>query len=137
MPENEFEVHKRGYMDRRLEKPKQLMTYARKLFDEINLKQYHFKRDEVEVEALSKLSKADVISFFLRYIASGGPQRRKLSVRITSRESNQVAKELELLPSPTVQEPEKITDIHLFKAGLGLYPLVTPYMDINPATSKL
>lgn len=64
MSTEDFETHINALVTKRLEKPKQLISFSRQLWSEIDSKQYHFNRDEVEVEALKKLTKDDLYAFF-------------------------------------------------------------------------
>ncbi len=64
MSEEEFETNKNALITRRLEKPKQLLGYSRKLWEEIDIMNYFFNRDEEEVEVIKKLTKEDVRGFF-------------------------------------------------------------------------
>ncbi len=64
MSDEEFEAEKQALITKKLEKPKQLIAFSKKLLYEIHTKQYNFDRDEIEVQALQKLTKDDVIAFF-------------------------------------------------------------------------
>lgn len=152
MPDDEFNTHKSGLIAKRLEKPKQLLTYARKIFEEISSKQYHFERDDVEVAAMSSLTKADVVNFFQTFIAKNGARRKKLSVRIYSKNGSTTSEsikdvvndtavsengisETEVIASNVQTKLVEISDVIEFKTGLGLYPLIRPHVDIS--TPKL
>jgi insulysin len=64
MSDEEFETEKQALITKKLEKPKQLIAFSKKLLYEIDTKQYNFDRDQIEVQALQKLTKDDVIAFF-------------------------------------------------------------------------
>ncbi len=64
MNEDEFETEKQALITAKLEKPKQLIAFSRKLWHEIDTKQYNFNRDEIEVNAIKNITKDDIIDFF-------------------------------------------------------------------------
>ena len=64
MKDEEFEAEKQSLITRKLEEPKQLMAFSRKLWAEIQCKQYNFERDQIEVNAIKQLTKEDIIAFF-------------------------------------------------------------------------
>lgn len=64
MKVEEFEAEKESLITHKLEKPKQLIAYSKKLWNEIECKQYNFNRDQIEVNAIKKLTKEDIIAFF-------------------------------------------------------------------------
>ncbi|KAI1307266.1 Insulin-degrading enzyme [Halotydeus destructor] len=133
----EFESNKKGLITKKLEKPKQLLSYAKKQFEEISTKQYQFNRDEIEAKAMQQLTKDDVLGFFKDHIAASAPKRRKLSVQILTKDKAASVPQNGFASAPEVDEPTEIRDVQMFKDGLGLYPLVLPYVDINQLSSKL
>lgn len=64
MEEAEFSRHKEALASRRLEKPKRLSGLTSQFWSEITSQQYHFNRNEVEVEFLRTLNKDDIIQFY-------------------------------------------------------------------------
>ena len=63
MSDKDFETERQALITRRLEKPKQLVEYTKKLWCEISAKDYNFNRDEIEVKAIKELTKQDIIDF--------------------------------------------------------------------------
>lgn len=64
MDEAEFSRHKEALASRRLEKPKRLSVLTSQFWGEITSQQYHFNRNEVEVEYLRTITKDDIIKFY-------------------------------------------------------------------------
>lgn len=64
MNDEEFETEKQSLITKKLEKPKQLIAFSRRLWNEILSKQYNFDRNDIEVNAIKKLTKQDMIVFF-------------------------------------------------------------------------
>jgi len=134
MSEEEFEREKQALITKKLEKPKQLIAFSKKLWFEIDNKQYNFERDDIEAQAIKNLTKDAVIAFFKTHLYHDSPNRKKLSVSIWSRHSeNEVDKNHVkdgLFPAPKLKESKRIEDINHFRDRLGLYPLPEPYIDV-------
>jgi len=64
MNDEDFEAEKQSLITKKLEKPKQLLAFSRKLFGEIATDRYNFNRDEIEVQALKSLTKDDIFVFY-------------------------------------------------------------------------
>jgi insulysin len=154
IPEEEFLEHKKGLRGKRLEKPKKLLSFGKKFWDEIVLNEYRFERDEEEVAELEKLTKEDLLEFFRTHLKLGAPKRRKLSVGILSnkaKDTSSLEKENEVLIDTDIvakkkQEEElsskqhkatEILDIAAFKAGRKLFPPTKPSMELEPPKSSL
>jgi len=149
MSEQEFETNRDSLISRRLEKPKQILSFSRKLWSEIDESTYFFDRDEVEVDVIKTLTKEDILEFFKTHIKLEAPLRKKLQVRILSKEGeNEVQDDVskdgsesvtpDLNPAPEMKPPKVIRDVNEFKNSLGLYPLPSPRIDIyNIDQSKL
>ncbi|XP_064631223.1 insulin-degrading enzyme-like isoform X2 [Lineus longissimus] len=145
MSDEVFKKHVAAHETRILEQPKKLSTQHAKYWSEISSEQYNFNRDEVEVEHLRTLTKADVMEFYKSYVAADAPKRRKLAVHIESSapadESDATKTENDeedpakdgnnLYPVPTLKEPVHIENVPAFKRTLGLFPLPKPHMVIG------
>ena len=138
MDNEEFDRHKQALSDKRLEKPKKLSSRNEKIWAEITTRRYNFKRDEIEVEELSKLTSQDILDFFDTFIAENAPKRRKLSSHVVSTApcdnedeeatKKEEEKEIEALESKCGKH---LTDVNSFKSGLPLHPLVQPFVELN------
>lgn len=82
MPQDEFDEHKESLATMRLEKPKTLNHQCCKFWSEIKSDQYHFDRDNVEVEALRKIKKKELMKFYENFVAPNANGRRKLSIHV-------------------------------------------------------
>ena len=63
MTDEDFETERQALITHKLEKPKQLIAFSKKVWNEIYSKQYNFNRDEIEVKAIKELTKQDIIDF--------------------------------------------------------------------------
>lgn len=138
MSDAEFSRHKEALAAQKLEKPKRLSTLFNKFLNEISLQQYHFDRAEKEVDILRNISKTEFVDYYKSYILSTGPNRSTLSIHIVSTAEGGVGNpEDDLSTEPdrkshTVQ----ISDLAVFKSSKELYPMVQPYIDIQPKGAK-
>jgi len=138
MSDDDFESEKQSLITHKLEKPKQLIGYSKRLWSEIDSKQYNFNRDEIEVNVIRTLKKDDITAFFKKHLIHDSPNRKKLSVSIMNtnagnevdvKEDSSNVKE-GLFPAPTLKEPIKIENMTLFRNGLALYSLPQPVIDV-------
>lgn len=84
MSEEDFLKHRMALAKRRLERPKKLSHLTVQWWLEVTSNQYHFSRDQVEVEHLSSITKDDLIEFYNRFVYYESPERKKLSVQVLS-----------------------------------------------------
>lgn len=143
MPEDEFNRHKEALAAQKLEKPKRLSTLFNKFLNEISLQQYHFDRAEKEVVILRKVSKTELLDYYKDYILSTGEKRSTLSIHIVSTAEGGVGNTNEIDGTPIDYErfertPNivRIDDLAVFKSSKELYPMVQPYIDIQPKGAK-
>jgi len=137
MEEEEFTTHVEALATKRLERPKKLSVRNGRYWSEILSQHYNFDRDQVEVETLRKISKADIVQFYKDHVALS-PNRKKLSCHVvstceggaghsettlTNGLPDEEEEELAVQPTPTM-----ITDITIFKSALPLYPLAQPHV---------
>ena len=64
MTDEEFKTHVEALALTKLEEPKKMTKQCEIYWNEIISHQYHFDRENDEVEELRKLTKADLIQFF-------------------------------------------------------------------------
>lgn len=134
MPDDEFERHKEALAAQKLEKPKRLSTQFNKFLNEITLQQYHFERSETEVAILKTVTKEDLLNYYNNYILSTAQHRHALSIHIISTAEGGVGH----ADSTDEDKPEKsknlidILDLATFKSSKELYPMVQPYINIQP-----
>lgn len=70
MTDEEFKTHVEALALTKLEEPKKMTKQCEIYWNEIISHQYHFDRENDEVEELRKLTKADLIQFFYVIYAS-------------------------------------------------------------------
>lgn len=144
MSEEEFSRHKEALAAQKLEKPKRLSTLFNKFLNEISLQQYHFDRAEKEVVILRNVTKSELLDYYNKYILSNGTNRSTLSIHIVSTAEGGVGNSNEIDNTPselneTTQrrpEPVLISDLAVFKSSKELYPMVQPYIEIQPKGAK-
>lgn len=145
MSAEEFERHKDALAVQKLEKPKRLSTLFNKFLNEISLQQYHFDRCEKEVIILKTVTKQQLLDFYRNHILSNGPKRSALSIHIVSTaeggvgNSNAIEENPEAAAAELAERKEnivRISDLAVFKSSKELYPMVQPYIDIQPKGAK-
>uniref|UniRef100_A0A1A9ZU27 Insulin-degrading enzyme n=1 Tax=Glossina pallidipes TaxID=7398 RepID=A0A1A9ZU27_GLOPL len=131
----EFERHKEALAVKKLEKPKTVYNQFNQFCNEIALAQYHFDRSEAEVALLRKITKPELIECYKSFIGCNSPERRVLVVHILSTQYDAAENCDEWLD----RHHQKITDFVAFKSSKELYPLASPYLNIQAkgARSKL
>ncbi|XP_017059647.1 insulin-degrading enzyme isoform X2 [Drosophila ficusphila] len=140
MPLDEFERHKEALAVKKLEKPKTIFQQFSQFYGEIAMQTYHFEREEAEVAILRKISKADFVDYFKKFIAKDGDERRVLSVHIVSQQTDENAvTDAEPVEVTNMDRHKPISDIVTFKSCKELYPIALPFLDIKAkgARSKL
>lgn len=145
MSDEEFIRHKDALTAQKLEKPKRLSTLFNKFLNEISLQQYHFDRAEKEVAILRNVTKAELFDYYKSYILSTGANRSTLSIHIVSTAEGGVGNTNEIddtLITTSNEQTERypntilINDLAVFKSSKELYPMVQPYIDIQPKGAK-
>lgn len=152
MSEEEFDRHKEALAAQKLEKPKRLSTLFNKFLNEISLQQYHFDRAEKEVTILRTITKQQLIDYYRNFILPDGPNRHALSIHILSTAEGGIgnpctaiddasaadaanaitAADGETVPPAPVSNAVRITDLAVFKSSKELYPIVQPYIHVQP-----
>ncbi|KAK5166544.1 metalloprotease [Saxophila tyrrhenica] len=87
MPSDEFEAHKVGIINKRLEKLKNLSQETGRFWHHITSEAYDFELTYRDVENIEPLSKDDMLAFFRRYISPSSPSRSKASVYLVAQGS--------------------------------------------------
>lgn len=148
MTDEEFERHKEALAAQKLEKPKRLSTLFNKFLNEISLQQYHFDRAEKEVVILRAISKERFLDYYRNYILIDGTNRQALSIHILSTAEGGIGSSTpsdEATATPTEEadqtlpirpQPILINDLAVFKSSKELYPIVQPYIAIQPKGAK-
>lgn len=143
MSDEEFNRHKEALAAQKLEKPKRLSTLFNKFLNEISLQQYHFDRAEKEVSILKNVTKSELLDYYKSYILSTGASRSTLSIHIVSTAEGGIGNSNEIDETPVEAEqidrrPNTILieDLAIFKSSKELYPMVQPYIDIQPKGAK-
>lgn len=145
MSDEEFNRHKEALAVQKLEKPKRLSTLFNKFLNEISLQQYHFDRPEKEVSILRNVTKSELLDYYKSYVLSMGPNRSTLSIHIVSTAQGGIGYPIpnEINDTPATTEiidrrPNTIliNDLAVFKSSKELYPMVQPYIDIQPKGAK-
>lgn len=145
MSDEEFNRHKEALAAQKLEKPKRLSTLFNKFLNEISLQQYHFDRAEKEVAILRNVTKSELLDYYKCYVLSTGTNRSTLSIHIVSTAEGGVgnSNEVDDTTETTINEQNDryqnvilIKDLAVFKSSKELYPMVQPYIDIQPKGAK-
>lgn len=143
MSDEEFNRHREALAAQKLEKPKRLSTLFNKFLNEISLQQYHFDRAEKEVAILRNVTKSELLDYYKNYVLSTGSNRSTLSIHIVSTAEGGVGNSNEVDDSPADNEQNDrnactvlINDLAVFKSSKELYPMVQPYIEIQPKGAK-
>lgn len=143
MSEEEFNRHKTALASKRLEKPKKMISESMKHWSEISSGQYMFERDIIETNHLQKVSKEELLKFYLTYIHFEGDKRAKLSVHVHGKDDT-VPESVKLniedhnknidatfLKCPQVQQSEILSDYNVLRNSLPFYNRGKPYIDVQ------
>ena len=82
MTDDEFQTHVQALVTTKLEEPKKMSKQGDIYWNEISSHQYHFEREQNEVNEIKKLTKLELSEFFNTYICVDSKTRRKLSTYI-------------------------------------------------------
>ncbi|EJU00764.1 insulin-degrading enzyme [Dacryopinax primogenitus] len=88
MSQEEFDKLRDGLNERSLQKLKNLGEESNRFYRSIHNGYMDFMRRFIEAEETSKLTKQDVIDFFMEHVHQSSPTRAKLSVHMRSRHAN-------------------------------------------------
>ncbi|KAK4541096.1 hypothetical protein LTR36_008321 [Oleoguttula mirabilis] len=87
MPTEEFEAHKIGLINKRLEKLKSLGAETARFWHHITSEVYDFELVHRDVENIEPLTKEDMLEFFRSYFLPSSPTRAKASVHLIAQAS--------------------------------------------------
>ena len=88
MTDDEFQTHVQALVTTKLEEPKKLSKQGDIYWNEISSHQYHFEREQCEVDEIKKLTKTQLSEFFNTHICVESKKRRKLSTYIYPTDMN-------------------------------------------------
>jgi len=125
MTDDEFKLHVDALALTKLEQPKKMPKQCDIYWNEISSHQYNFDRENIEVEELKKLTKADLLEFFYRFISADSKQRRKLAVYIYPPETDLQLNNKESFKATLIE------DLNEWRSGMPLYPLAKPCIKLN------
>lgn len=139
MSDEEFERHKESLAAQKLEKPKRLSMQFNQFLNEISLQQYHFDRSEKEVIILKDIKRDELLSYYRNFVLKTGSGRHALSIHIVSTADDNMAQD----DKPEIVDDAEneikivpIKDLAIFKSSKELYPMVQPYINIQPKGGK-
>lgn len=136
MPADEFLRHKEALAAQKVERPKRLSSQFMKYWNEISLQQYHFERADNEVAILRTVSKEELLDFYKNFVLHDAPLRHALSIHIISTAEGGIGHvNTEKLADDVPERPVgivNISDLATFKSSKELYPIVQPYINIQP-----
>ena len=115
MSESVFEGHRRSLITKRLEKLKNLTQESGRLWSHIDDEYFDFEFSKFitrnfmsiansyaayhNAAHIQKLTKPDMLEFFLHYVAPKSPSRAKLSIHLRARGISEVSTPIEKVPS--------------------------------------
>jgi len=131
MPESDFQAHKKGAINRRLEKLKNLNQENARLWHHISSEAFDFESTTLDVAALEPITKADLLAFYREKLLPSSPVRAKVSVHmIAQAQKSGAADSVEALED-FGKKPTLIKDVKAFKASLPLSAGLQPLKDIT------
>lgn len=138
MSDEEFERHKESLAAQKLEKPKRLSTQFNQFLNEISLQQYHFDRCEKEVVILKDIKRDELLNYYKSFILPNSSGRHALSIHIVSTADGTSTDDSrkEDVVAENLTDMVRITDLAIFKSSKELYPMVQPYINIQPKGGK-
>jgi len=120
MTTEEFEGHRRSIINKRLEKLKNLESESGRLWGHIGSEYFDFYQIDNEVELLRKLTKADMQSFYDKYISPESSTRAKLSLHMIAQASPPDTPEF--TPEQQKEQLVELLGQYLNSTGLNLDP---------------
>lgn len=127
--EAEFQKHVDALKDIKLEKHKNIWEESNFFWKEIEFGTLLFDRAEVEVAALQKTTRQDLLRLYDEHVQRSGSKRSKLSVQVygslhTKELQTVMGSDASSADCPSADLPEKpyrIEDMHSFKRSQGLF----------------
>ncbi|KAK5120857.1 hypothetical protein LTR85_005924 [Meristemomyces frigidus] len=87
MPAEEFEAHKVGLINKRLEKLKNLGSETGRFWHHVTSEVFDFELVHRDVENIEPLTKEDMLDFFRSYFLPSSPTRAKASIHLVAQAS--------------------------------------------------
>jgi insulysin len=119
MEEKEFDDQRNSLISVKSEKLKTLSEEGKRYWREIDEGGLHFKRQDLEVEELKKITKEDLVAFSKTQFDANSTSRRKLSVRVVSAKAEEIKEDLQ---AEDKERHISIQDMQEFKRGLPVFP---------------
>jgi insulysin len=116
MTTEEFESHKRSLINKRLEKLKNLESETGRFWGHIGSEYFDFYQIDNEVAILRQLTRADMESFYRRYISPESSTRAKLSLHMVAKASPPETPEI----SPKEQKDQLLELLFQYLSSTGL-----------------
>jgi len=82
LSEEDFIIYINTIIATKREKDKNINQESNRWWQEIHQHTYRFKKENLEIEVLEKLTKGELISFFNEYFSKAGHKRRKFSCQL-------------------------------------------------------
>jgi insulysin len=137
MTNENFESHKRSVVVKRLEKLKNLDQETGRHWAQISNEYYDFEAAQEDAAQVEKLTQAEMIDFYERFIDPTSPTRAKLIVQLIAQgtspkpEEADAKREEATAPISNGTEPVLITSVRDYKAGLGTTAGARPARDLT------
>ena len=116
MTTEEFEGHRRSIINKRLEKLKNLESETGRLWGHIGSECFDFYQIDNEVALLRQLTKAEMQSFYSKYITPESPTRAKLSLHMIAQASPPESPEF----TPEQQKEQLVELLGQYVSSTGL-----------------
>merc|ERR1712168_577281 len=130
LTEEQFTDYVEGLAVQKLEKPKRLSAETWRFWSEIRKKQYHFNRNDMDVEALRKLTKDDVISFYRRFISPASQDRTRLAVVVLGKDATSLKDGVMEEEGGAESKWAVIDDVLSFQSSHAMYQHIPPFNNI-------
>ncbi|XXQ37960.1 Insulin-degrading enzyme [Plasmodiophora brassicae] len=115
LSDSEFDANRDAVVARRLEKDKTLSDETKRIWSQIHRHRYEFSARSLEADEISKLSRADILSFFDEYIAESAVSKRMYTSLVFGTEHPFSDDDL---PG----DVHVIKDVSLFKRSCSVFP---------------
>ncbi|KAF2721146.1 LuxS/MPP-like metallohydrolase [Polychaeton citri CBS 116435] len=127
MPQDEFEAHKVGVINKRLEKLKNLNSETGRFWVHIAKEDLDFEQSYHDAESVEQTTKEDMLEFFNTYISPTSATRKKCAVHLVAKASSSTATDSNQQPQDPAALREKLSQTlsQLFtKLSLPIEPAI-------------
>ena len=118
MTEEDFQTNVVSVCENLRERNKNLSEESSKHWHAITNQHYNFRRLEQIANEVQQLQKTDVLSILDKFMLTGSPYRRKLSVQVFGKNH------LEKMEQPVSEECQLVLDPREFNKSMSLFPAV-------------